>query len=156
MQCEKCKNKIIDEYIFCPKCGNRIKITTKNILKRERHWFTTFWLNSLVIFYLSLITFLLFSLPLYIYEQENMIIFLIISTIIISTVRIIGIILLFHWRQKGFGIYIFCIAISFLLYALTNSLPFFLSVIEIVIGINIFWKILNIRKNNITTWEQLE
>jgi hypothetical protein len=154
MFCRNCGEQIENDVHFCPKCGYNIKQgTTENVSGRTRHGFTTFWLIvSLISFVITGSTYLFSPQVIIQYWDASRSLVLLFG--IVSMVGVVGAILLLCWKKIGFWIYIGIAVASFFL-----NMALRLSIAQCLfglVGIAIMWGVLQIRKNNKTTWEQLE
>jgi len=111
----------------------------------ERHGFVSFWLWAGVISGGIFIPFLLF-LPDYIISNKFICNFFGLS-------GCISYILILNWKKLGF--YLFCFGNIFGIFINTQNSFIALSIFSSIIGILIFFGILNIKKNGISTWDYL-
>jgi hypothetical protein len=131
-----------------------MQIIEEKINKKKRHGFTHFWLYFLLIAnVLSIIIFpMLFFIKKYTYDY----ILVIMYVIFFSAVVVVYTILIIQWKKIGFSIFI-CDRIVRTLIDISifpdNSV---IIIIANIIGIFIFYKILNLRKYGMSTWEQLK
>ncbi|MDR3258149.1 MAG: zinc ribbon domain-containing protein [Fusobacteriaceae bacterium] len=155
MNCAKCGTEIENNIEFCPKCGVSINDnlqTSENNNKKKRHGFTTFWL---IVTLVSQI----FSVATYLYSFRMLANFFNTSSnffvlyIVAAIIGAVGTVLLLTWKKAGFWIFVGISIVNLIL-----NLIIGISIGKILIGligVPIMWAVLQIRKNEKTTWEQL-
>ena len=168
LNCKTCGTILKENAEFCIECGKPVKVeigkieqqpsgNTVDISLRERHGFTTFWIigNLSVSSIFLIMTFF----------DEYSLLFTIITAIIGFIAGIIGNILLLLWKKIGFwvvvgsSILLSSGRIFFSLFFVDMHIGWLLSLLSSLIipaaGSIIFWRILKLRKNGRSTWEQL-
>jgi len=149
--------------------AENITETVIDSIPKIRHGFTTFWLVfTLVIKILFFIAYISFLILYFSYINNYLISYfqnwginnfsiLLGLYIILLTLGTIGIIFLFKWKKIGYWMYFTeCIVSSSILFILDDqiyfSLPFGFNIGIIIL----MFGILHIKKNGISTWEQLK
>jgi hypothetical protein len=70
------------------------------------------------------------------------------------TVQVIGLVLLLRWKKIGFWIITVVSGVSLMINLTIGGIV--LQTIGAIIGIVIYWGVLQLKKNEKTAWEQLE
>jgi RNA polymerase subunit RPABC4/transcription elongation factor Spt4 len=163
LRCSVCGTIIKESAEFCGNCGNKINtggvnsrhvVNSVNIANRMRHGFTSFWLIFGII--ICSITGLFYLLLPNLLDELNIYMSpgLIAITGIATIVQVVGLIFLLKWKKIGFWIIIGVSAISLIISLVNGGNA--LQIIGAIIGIAIYWGVLQIKKNGKTTWEQLD
>ncbi len=181
--CEQCKNagfdpkrgiicKLTDEKpnfdTACPnfemteqaKIKNQILSKNSNKGKKERPLFVTIWLAFALVVNIGVIIFLwtkfsdYTNVDMYDYNTPGFIdtgtLYLVSFLLLIN---MIGIILLFRWRKSGFYLLVLVAMIGVILAIGVGS---FSALIRTIIAILIWYRILKIKKNGVSTWDNLK
>lgn len=153
MKCPQCGKEIADDSKFCASCGAKIEESASPQIpkespapadgKKQRHWFITFWL------WLMIVVNVIMSL----FNMANAIGAVSYVASALMVVNVIGAIMLLNGKKVGFWIFVMMAAISCILNVALESIA---GAFGAVIGVAILFGILQITKDGVPYWSQLE
>jgi ribosomal protein L40E len=163
--CNKCGAEAAEEAVFCQYCGRKLP-RTDIVEGKKRHGFVSFYLVFGVVglvWWLGMISYLsIFSrewinyyspylLPYYEYYNFNS--FFLGLNALISLVSGVGYILILNWKKIGFWICVGASAVGAISTAISQNI---IAAICGCFGIVIVWAILQLKKDGVSAWSNLE
>lgn len=153
MKCPQCGNEIAEDSIFCASCGAKIEQPSAPQIQKEspapaggknqRHWFVTFWLWLMIV-----VNVIMCFVNL---ANAGSTVSYVASALM--AVNIVGAIMLLNGKKLGFWIFVAMAVISCILNVALESVT---GAFGAVIGVAILFGILQITKDGVPYWSQLE